>query len=184
MSLKKVCFGVFPAAMAADCPIPFHLDTSMMAGERLRGPRRAMIESDFQFPSDYGCVCCRWLSLGPSLMVAFPGSDSGFFWDTAQGSFLWLHATLLASPTPVFAPPYTLSFPFIRRKESSNTSYTSPAASGFFPRTYIWVRCLSVPMGGLLTESSSPWCRHRQWASTSGPWTCSVSLQTPWGQSL
>lgn len=73
MPLKKVCFGVFPAAMAADCPIPFHLDTSMMAGERLRGPRRAMIESDFQFSSDYGCVCCRWLSLGPLLMVAFPG---------------------------------------------------------------------------------------------------------------
>lgn len=158
MSLKKVCFGVFPAAMAADWPRPFLLGTSMMAGERLRGPRRAMIDSDFQFPSDHGCVSCRWLSLGPLLMVAFPGSDSGFFWDTAQGSFLWLHATLLASPLPC-PPPIHLVISFCKKESIFKYFIYKPSnkySSRWFLSQNLHTGLLFVSMGRLLTESSSP----------------------------
>lgn len=145
---RKPCLRVFPAAMASDWPRPFHLGTSVMAVEGLREQRRA-VTARLPVPIRLS-LCLLQMAVSCHWWWHVPGSNSGFYWDTAQDSFLWLHATFLASlhpclclpPPPTHTPCYFL---FGRRKASSDTSSTSPvvstAVSGYSSGTYVWMCC-------------------------------------------
>lgn len=79
MSLKKVCCGVFPAAMAADWPRPFHLGTS---NDGRRAFEKAMKGHDrVRLPVSIRLWLCL-LQMAVSWSITdggIPGSDSGLF---------------------------------------------------------------------------------------------------------